>query len=210
MKRLFDLSKRVLPALVAMAVLVVTTQAPVFASQESIHAHINANGLSDNLRCKDGTFWSNLQGTCYGQVESSPAAQFLSRSVVTIKWTSADGPQGLDNPCLFPGTCTKTLPSGYTRWMRICVPRTNRDLCEFGTNTTIYGAVRMPNGPFTVIGGTYGGCWIEPSDPNAEVESRGGPLYVYVGYDGPGEYVFGIRGYLEFKPKAQGNKCPGS
>ncbi len=66
----------------------------------------------------------------------------------------------------------------------------------------IYGAVKMPNGPFVVLAGFIRGQPVVAQDPNKPVESDGGPLFLYVGHHGGSkvsqEYVFGFRGYLKY------------
>ncbi len=75
-----------------------------------------------------------------------------------------------------------------------------------GTKAILYGAVKMPNGPFVILGGQYGGHQIQPGNANeGAVAQTDGPLYLYVGANGvvkagsPNNgYVFGFRGYLKY------------
>jgi hypothetical protein len=75
-----------------------------------------------------------------------------------------------------------------------------------GPTTFLIGAVKMPNGPFTIVGGYYDGHDIQPSNSNeGAVAQRNSPLYLYVGDHGivraahsEHGYVFGFRGYLKY------------
>jgi hypothetical protein len=60
----------------------------------------------------------------------------------------------------------------------------------------LYGAVRMPNGPFTVLYGNLGKSVLAADHPSGVAESDGGPLYLYVEHDGGLRFVFGLRGQL--------------
>ena len=140
--------------------------------------------------------------------------------------TAKPGLLGFPNPgltdvtlvrwCTAATNCTKignkdlALPSGYSRWMVFC------PIAGSGCDTYnwLVGAVRTPNGPFTVMEGKYNGHPVKPSGTGA-VESQGGPMFLYVGCWGrvgmvnghTNGYVFGLRGHLDI-PSCTRNPCP--
>jgi hypothetical protein len=92
------------------------------------------------------------------------------------------------------------MPSGYSRWFKVT------RLSGTSRSSWLGGAVKMPNGPFTVLTGDVNGLPVRPDNPHAAVEQAGGPLFLWVGYwgrvgkDGYAYhgYVFGLRGYLDY------------
>jgi hypothetical protein len=174
------------------AVFLVPTVASA-ATELKFHAHVTATSATSNGNC--GPYvWDSPYATCYGRSENGNdgvAGAFAGE--VRIDWCEVNQVQ----TCL-PNVKRASVPAGFTRLMT--VTRTS------GTFTQLIGAVKMPNGPFVILGGAYDGQQLQPSNANeGAVAQRNSPLYLYVGHSGivraghpEHGYVFGFRGYLNY------------
>ncbi|MDQ1360536.1 MAG: hypothetical protein QOJ44_913 [Acidimicrobiaceae bacterium] len=186
--------RRVLIALTAVLMGVLSIAGTAGATTSKFHAHVDAYG--DKKGCR--TEWSSHYGACSGYANDGNAGTSLHIRGLDILW--CDIPASINCSTLFNSLFTQSgipkpaMPPGYTREMLL----DTRD-------RWIYGAVKKPNGPMLVLGGFMVGKPIVGQDRNKAVESDGGPLFLYVGYHGQGptyatyyEYVFGFRGYLKY------------
>jgi hypothetical protein len=180
-----------------LALLASTTvlSAPASAAPHFFHSHIDA--YSATLNCGpvgsgNEDEWSYHRGNCEGWAGVGGAAVPFDQKV-RIEWSS----DASSTPLL---GVSLTMPSGYSRWFKATrVSGTSR-------TSWIGGAVKMPNGPFTVLTGDVNGVPVRADNPNGAVEQAGGPLFLWVGYwgrvgvDGRAYhgYVFGLRGYLDY------------
>jgi hypothetical protein len=185
--------------LVALAImtglLFLTTGAAGATTTLKFHAHIDAYG-QPTLGCGPAEWSSSLAG-CAGSGYDGNAGTSPFKGKVGVGWCD----NGRDRDCAAvlksrfenSRTTRPALPAGYSREMT---------LEDVTYGSWIYGAVKMPNGPFVVLAGFIRGQRVVAQDPNKPVESDGGPLFLYVGHHGGGvnsqEYVFGFRGYLNY------------
>lgn len=170
---------------------------PASASAHDHYWHSHLNAYTNTLGCGLST-WSSAEAFCYGLDEHSAAQGGTGKGTsVNLAWCNQVS-------CLRHLDARYThlrLPNGFTRAMRICVNHGH------GCVNEVVVGVRMPNGPLAVLGGHWGAHALLPSDVGKPNESRGGPLFLYVGYHGeqarPGGvathgYVFGFRGFLQW------------
>jgi hypothetical protein len=172
------------------------------ANQTYFHLHVDS--YTESYNCAD---WEWTTGS-YGQCTAKPGLRGFPNPLLTdvtlVRWCTAA------TNCTKVGNTDLALPSGYSRWMVFCPVAGPH--CD--TYNWLLGAVRTPNGPFTVMEGEYNGHPVKPSGTGA-VESQGGPLFLYIGYWGrvglrtgqANGYVFGLRGHLDI-PSCNRNPCP--
>ena len=199
----------------ALAVLAVLAPSAFSASQQAatqhhkFHAHVDAYSYPRGCRQFE---WNSPSAVCLGTSNNgnNGTANGL-HGTVRVDWC----PVGSCNPVDYGAHHRAggyTAPHGYTRWMILCSrpAPTSWDPCR----NWILGAVKMPNGPFAVVGGGIDGHAVTPtSSDESKVEHQGGPLFLYVGFHGeqrvsegsaPGApfmnngYVFGFRGWLNY------------
>jgi hypothetical protein len=186
---------RVLVGLTALVATTTLVTAPASAAPHHFHSHIDAYSPDANcgpVASGNTNEWSYHRGNCQGWAGIGGNAVPFDQTV-RIEWsTDANSTQLLG--------VSLTMPPGYSRWFKASrVAGTSR-------TSWIGGAVRMPNGPFTVLTGHVNGQPVHPDNPNGTVEQVGGPLFLWVGYwgrvgkDGVAYqgYVFGLRGYLDY------------
>lgn len=177
------------------AATVLLAAAPAAAHDHYLHMHVSAYDQGAGYGCTDS--WSTPGVTCHGLDEHAYGLGGTGYNV-KIQWCAT-------TYCLGSAHAGQHLPAGYSRWIHICDGRGEKG---FGCGNDIVGAVRMPNGPIVVMGGVWNGHGLKHSDPSKPVESRGGPLFLHVGFHGyqlsiggaPRHlgYVFGFRGFLQW------------
>jgi hypothetical protein len=182
-------------ALVALIVAMTAIASTATASSRYFHTHIDAYSQTRNCGYSE---WSSPLAYCNGYAAPTTNAGAIAYSI-GVSW--CDG--SLASACLGQTHTSLTLPPGYSRWMKVCRLVGNSECQDY-----LLGAVKMPNGPFSVMAGSFEGKSVKPSNPNGAVESPGGPLFLWVGFhsylsQGGGVpaktgYVFGLRGHLEF------------
>lgn len=166
------------------------------ATELRFHAHIDANTPGTNQGCGVAE-WSTPQAVCYGlgaNGDKGVAGAFNGKGI-NINWCASTDLQA--SHCRYFDKYRQLLPAGFTRFMRVSAYLGDADLI---------GAVKMPNGPFVILGGTYQGKPIVASTANeGAVAAPGGPLGLFVGYGGKlkaghpeNGYVFGLWGYLNY------------
>lgn len=193
--RILTMIKKVLPgiALVAMA-LAMQPMGASAAAPFKFHVHMDSYGKGNGYNCGNSE-WSSTLASCGGfghNGNAGSAGPFNGYDYVGWCNGSPD--------CAGIIGAKTALPEGYSRWMELCSGADCRD--------KLIGAVRMPNGPFLVVGGRVDGKDVARQDENKGVETDGGPLFLYVGFNGyinngggvPAShgYVFGLRGYIQF------------
>jgi hypothetical protein len=168
---------------------------PAVAGAAQTYFHIHSDAYSSSHNCSNWE-WSSSYGVCLAGTGTTPAPGPFGRGDIIIRWCTAA------TNCTDVGNKQLTLPSGYSRWMLVC-KREGQYECN---QNWLVGAVRTPNGPFTVMEGKYGNRTVKPSSPTGAVEGHGGPLFLFVGYWGRVHlgsgnyahgYVFGLRGHLD-------------
>jgi hypothetical protein len=156
------------------------------------HAHMDAYGQT-TLGC--GGEWKSSFAQCIGNVVNGNSGTSQFNGHATVSWCDGTSNCTFVSDSLFgqSGIARPALPSGYSRGMV---------LMNSNSGNWIYGAVKMPNGPFVVLAGVINGNRVVAQDLKKGVESDGGPLFLYVGHHGVAgdkqEYVFGFRGYLKY------------
>lgn len=185
---------------VCFGLVVVASMASVASGAEvKFHTHIDSYSQANNCRYAEWTTGEySTFGRCLGSGNHGNAgsgAPFVGW--VSVQWCNAGTSFGCDFSHGY------TLPSGYTRWIQLCKLVGNQECYEY-----LVGAVKMPNGPVDVLGGEVYGKRVQPQNPALPVESRGGPLFLHVGFHGYISqgggvmaftgYVFGFRGYLNY------------
>jgi hypothetical protein len=158
------------------------------AGEYKFHAHMN---FYAKPACS-GFTWSNAAGLCEGRGEyvndsSGQSFPFQGANIpITVSWAPANQPEKCGH---------KPMPAGYDRWMKVST----------SDGYWLCGAVKSwesPNGVFAVVGGVINGGAVIPTSSTGASETRGGPLFLWVGYHGQDPwghgYVFGLRGYLNY------------
>lgn len=187
---------RLITALVALIATLALGTASAQAGQVRLHSHDNA--YSGVGHCFEAT-WSVEKGRCTATEEHSVEQHGIGRgAVMHVDWCD---PARVEGHCFYffnhHPIGENKLPAGYSRWM----------IFDNGAHRWMLAAVRMPNGPFSIVDGNWNGHSLKDSDPTLGVESHHGPLFLYVGYHGVKErqqgstyygYVFGFRGYLNW------------
>jgi hypothetical protein len=186
---------RVLVSLTVLFTATTLLSAPASAAPHFFHSHIDAYSPDSNcgrVGSSNENEWSYHRGHCQGYAGVGGNAAPFDRTV-RIEWSS----DASSTPLL---GVSLTMPSGYSRWFKAT------QVTGTSSSTWIGGAVKMPNGPFTVLTGSVNGQPVRADNPHGAVEQVGGPLFLWVGYHGRvGKdgyayhgYVFGLRGYLDY------------
>lgn len=192
------LLRKALPAL-ALVVMVLAVQVATASAEPPLkfHLHLNSYAKGNGYNCGISE-WSSTVATCGGSGQNGNAGTAGSfRTFDYVSWCNGD-------PfCASLIGGKEALPHGYTRWMKIC------GLSGNDCGSWLIGAVKMPNGPFLVLQGKVDGKAVARQSDGKREETDGGPLFLYVGFHGSinngggvpasNGYVFGFRGYLNFK-----------
>lgn len=187
-------SGRILVGLTVAFASVTLFASPVSAAPHYLHSHIDA--YSATLNCgrigsSNENEWSYHRGDCHGWAGYGGNALPFDQKV-HIEWSSDASSTHLLGVSL-------PMPAGYSRWFK--ASRATGSSVDW-----IGGAVKMPNGPFSVLTGRINGVAVRADNPHGGVEQVGGPLFLWVGYWGRvsvGDYahhgyVFGLRGYIDY------------
>jgi hypothetical protein len=192
-------TRRVVVVLAIMTGVILSTAGAAGATTTlKFHAHIDAYGLP-GFGCI-AKFDAPNAG-CVGEGYNGNAGTSMFVGKVQVGWCDlgppcSAGKFALGRSWFAPETALPRppMPSGYSRMMDVQSAN--------GRSNWLYGAVRLPNGPFVVLAGMVDGHSVVAQDPNKAVESDGGPLFLYVGWHGQVdknyEYVLGFRGYLRY------------
>ena len=133
-------------ALACSAMLVYLLLVPGIASATELrfHVHVDANTPGTNEGCGVAE-WSTPQAVCFGDGANGnkgEAGAFNGKGI-TISWCASNNLHA--SQCRYFDKYQQSLPAGFTRFMYLIV---------YGGNSDLIGAVRMPNGPFVILGGT--------------------------------------------------------
>ena len=161
---------RIAVACSAMVLCLMLVPGTASATELRFHAHIDANTPGTNEGCGVAE-WSTPQAVCFGDGangDKGEAGAFKGKGI-TINWCASNNLQA--SQCRYFDKYRQSMPAGFTRYMQLSVYLGNSDLI---------GAVKMPNGPFVILGGTYEGKPILASNANeGAVATRGAPLGLY-------------------------------
>ena len=162
--------RKVLPGIALVATALALQPAVASAAPFKFHVHMDAYGKGNNYNCGMSE-WSSTLAFCGGTGQDGNAGSAGPfRGYDYVGWCNGT------SDCASIIGAKVALPDGYSRWMELCSGADCRD--------KLIGAVRMPNGPFLVVGGKVDGREVARQHESKGVESDGGPLFLHVGYHG--------------------------
>ena len=176
-----------LSLVVALSLAAVTGALAAQSQELDFLLHVDANGPRSNC---GSAVWSSPNAYCYGFSSGSGKSFGMAAKSVDVQWCSPE------KDCFIGANYS--MKDGYSRWMKVC--QLSANACK----NWILGAVKMPNGPFSVVAGQLDGKAILPDGGRGNISRLGGPLNLIVHSTGSvangNGYTFGFVGMLRTAP----------